>query len=387
MAKKKTTRRKAAAKKNSSSDKIDRVTVGCIDSAATKVHQRIQRKNKPDLVFPIRALSNVSYDPRKGYFELGRGRSTRTLTVNTVKTFAQTLKMMSLSKDMIQANDFATKRDAYYQSKNWGNAKFGSQEESDTVMDDIEAMFSLDGVSREQLRYYPEEHGGAVAGELVVLDRDPTSGEELEIDCTKFGTGAYTIPHSVEHLKFRTKAKLILAIETGGMFQRLQYHAYPQKAHCIIVSMGGVPTRATRRFIRRLSDDLKIPVYAFVDCDPYGISNIYRTLKVGSGNAAHINKFFCVPKARFLGVTPQDILDFKLQDATHPLKDIDIKRAKDALKNDPFFRKHKPWVKALEQLLKMKVRAEQQSLAKWGLNYVIDEYLPHKLKKTAGFLP
>ena len=67
------------------------------------------------------------------------------------------------------------------------------------------------------------------------------------------------------------------------MFQRLQSHKFWKKANCILVSMGGVPTRATRRFIRRLSDEAKIPVYAFVDCDPYGISNIYRTLKVGIG--------------------------------------------------------------------------------------------------------
>ena len=366
---------------------VDRTAVQCIDHAATVVHRQVVRRNKPELTFPVRALSNVRYDPRKGFFELGRGRSKRTLTVNTVKTFAQTLKMMALSKEMILADDFATKRDAYYQSKNWGQARFDSQVESDTVMDDMEAMFSLDGVSREQLRYYPEEHGGAVAGELIVVDRDPNTGREIEIDCSQFGTGAYTIPHSVEHLKFRTDARFVLAIETGGMFQRLQYHAYPRKNRCVIVSMGGVPTRATRRFVRRLSDELKIPVYAFVDCDPYGISNIYRTLKVGSGNAAHINKFFCVPKASFLGVTPQDVIDFRLEDATHPLKEIDIKRARDALKNDPFFQRHKPWTKAIEQMLAMKVRAEQQALAKWGLNFVIEEYLPRKLRDPKSFLP
>ena len=139
--------------------------------------------------------------------------------------------------------------------------------------------------------------------------------------------------------------------------------------------------------MRRLSDQCKLPVYAFVDCDPYGISNIYRTLKVGSGNAAHINKFFCVPRARYLGVTPQDIVDFKLEQATHPLKDVDVKRAKDALKNDPFFQAHKEWQKAIQQMLKMGVRAEQQALAKWGLNFVIDEYLPRKLKDPKKFLP
>ena len=243
-------------------------------------------------------------------------------------------------------------------------------------MDDIEAMFSIHGVSREQLRFIPDEHGGAVAGELIVYDTDLETGKTEKIDCTRFGSGAYSIPSLVEHLTFETKAKFVLCIETGGMFQRLQSHKFWKKAHCILVSMAGVPTRATRRFVRRLSDQCKMPVYAFVDCDPYGISNIYRTLKVGSGNAAHINQFFCVPQAHFLGVTPQDIIDYKLP--THPLKDVDIKRAKDALKNDPFFKQHKPWQKALNQLLKMGVRAEQQALARWGLNYVIEEYLPRE---------
>jgi len=67
----------------------------------------------------------------------------RTLTVGTVKTFAQTLKMMALSKELIETDDMATKREAYYISKNWGKAGFDEQPESDTIMDDIEAMFGV----------------------------------------------------------------------------------------------------------------------------------------------------------------------------------------------------------------------------------------------------
>ena len=363
----------------------DKNTVKAIVEVASSIENRIEARGKPEVTFPIRSLGNVHYDPKKGWFEIGKGKSIRTLTVNTAKTFAQTLKMMALSKELVETSDFATKRDAYYQSKNWGEAKFDDQSESDTVMDDIEAMFSVSGVSREQLRYIPDEHGGAVAGELIIYDQDLETGKTEKIDCTKFGSGAYTIPSLVEHLTFETKAKFILCIETGGMFQRLQSHKFWQKSHCILVSMAGVPTRATRRFVRRLSDQCDMPVYAFVDCDPYGISNIYRTLKVGSGNAAHINRFFCVPRATFLGVTPQDIEDYKLP--THALKDVDVKRAKDALKNDPFFKIHKPWAAAMEKLIRMGVRAEQQALARWGLNYVIDTYLPAKLKNTKAFLP
>ncbi|MCZ6783225.1 MAG: DNA topoisomerase IV subunit A [Proteobacteria bacterium] len=360
-------------------------TVKLIKATASDIHNEITKKRKPDLAFPIRSLGNVSYDRKKGYFEIGRQRKIRTLTVNTVKSFAQTLRMMGLSKELVETNDFATKRDAYYQSKNWEEARFDSQDESDTVMDDIEAMFSVQGLSRERLRFVPDEHGGAVAGRLVVLDPDLETGEIERIDCTRFGSGAYSIPSSVEQLSFETDAKFILAIETSGMFQRLQSHKFWQTADCILVAMAGVPTRACRRFIRKLSDECKLSVYAFVDCDPYGISNIYRTLKVGSGNAAHLSRFFCVPQARFLGVTPADIVDYELP--THPLQAVDVKRARDALKNDPFFRAQKPWQQAIQQLLEMGVRAEQQALAKWGLNYVIDEYLPAKLANTGAFLP
>ena len=169
------------------------------------------------------------------------------------------------------------------------------------------------------------------------------------------------------------------------MFQRLVKYDYWKKAKCILISMGGVPTRACRRFIRRLSEENKLAVFAFVDGDPYGYANIYRTLKVGSGNAAHLNRYFCVPQARYLGVTPQDIIDYELP--THPLKEVDIKRANDALKNDPFIKHHKAWQQALEQMLQLGQRVEQQAFAKHGLDFVVKKYLPEKLKNPKKFLP
>ncbi len=176
-----------------------------------------------------------------------------------------------------------------------------------------------------------------------------------------------------------------MAIETKGMFERLVEEDFYDKHHCILVSMGGVPSRACRRFIRRLADENKIPVYVFTDGDPYGYLNIYRMLRVGSGNAAHLNEYFCVPQAKFLGVTPEDILEYKLP--THPLKDVDRKRANDAIRNDPFVQHHKPWQEAIKKMLDMGVRVEQQALAKHGRAFVAKSYLPKKLKGTSSFLP
>lgn len=356
--------------------------LSAIKASAEDIHGKIMARKKPTMKLPVRSLSNVRYQPQRGYFEMKGQKKERTLTVNTVKTFAQTLRMVALSKELVENDDIATKREAYYVSKNWEEARFTEQPESDTVMDDVEAYF---GVNREQLGFIPEEKGGDVAGRLSVIDHDRDTGQMLRIDCTKFGSGAYSIPISVEQLQFETNADFILVIETAGMFQRLVKHNYWKQANCVLISMGGVPTRACRRFIRRLADFKKIPVYVFVDGDPYGITNIYRTLKVGSGNAAHLNEFFCVPQARFLGITPQDIIDYKLP--THPLKDVDIKRARDAIKNDPFIKHYREWIRAIEHMLKMGVRAEQQALAKHGLNYVIETYLPQKLAHPERFLP
>jgi len=353
-----------------------------IQDEAQRVYSRIRRKTKPQMSLPIRALSNVRYAARPGYFQLRGRKKVRTLTVGTVKTFAQTLKMLAMSSQLIRTAKHSTKREAYYQAYNWGDAAFGAQEESDAVMDDVEAML---GVNREQLHFRADEHGGEVAGELIVIDRDRRSGRAIEIDCAKFGSGAYSVPTVVEELRFRTKAKFILAIETKGMFERLVEEDFAHRHHCILISMGGVPSRACRRFIRRLSDARKLAVYVFTDGDPYGYFNIYRTLKVGSGNAAHLNEYFCVPQARFLGVTPEDIVKYDLP--THPLKEVDKKRAHDALKNDPFIRHHKAWQETIHKLLKMGVRVEQQALAKHGLEFVATKYLPAKLKHPGSFLP
>jgi DNA topoisomerase-6 subunit A len=353
-----------------------------IVAEAEQVAWHIRRRRKPQMKFPLRALANVRYHPRSGYFRLSGRQKVRTLTVGTVRTFAQTLKMLSMSLDLIRTGRHSTKREAYYQAYNWQQAAFAAQEESDTVMDDVEALLT---VNREQLHFRADEHGGEVAGELTVIDRDRRSRKRLEIDCNRFGSGAYSVPTVVEDLGFRTAAKFILAVETKGMFERLVEEDFPKGHHCILVSMGGVPSRACRRFIRRLADARGLAVYVFTDGDPYGYLNIYRTLKVGSGNAAHLNEFFCVPQARFLGVTPDDIVEYKLP--THPLKDVDRKRANDALKNDPFIRHHASWQQAITKMLQMGVRVEQQALAKHGLEFVARQYLPRKLKRIDKFLP
>ena len=66
-------------------------------------------------------------------------------------------------------------------------------------------------------------------------------------------------------------AKFILLVEKDAAFMRLAedrfYNSYP----CIILTAKGQPDVATRLFLRKLKMQLKLPVLALVDSDPYGL--------------------------------------------------------------------------------------------------------------------
>lgn len=353
-----------------------------IELATKKIYEDILKDNDPKIVLPSRALSNMTYDKKNGYLKQGKIVKERNLNLNTVKTFSQTMKLMAEILKLMNSNNSATKRELYYMAKAWKEAKFDEQTESDSLLSDIEGLLNT---TIEHLGIYPEEKGGSVSGKLIIEDLNRATGEKLKIDCSKFGSGSYSIPSSIWNLTFKkTNAKFILAIETAGAFQRLNNSGFHTRHNCILVSMGGVPTRSCRAFIRKLSDEQNIPVIVFTDGDPYGYGNIYRTLKAGSANAGHLNEIFSVPKAKYVGVTASDIKDYDLP--TTDLKPVDIKKINDLLSNDPFMNHYKAWQKELRLMLKLGQRVEQQAFALHSLDYV-EEYLIEKIIKKKKFLP
>ena len=73
-----------------------------IKEKADLVYKKILKKKAPELDLPLRSLSNVKYDEKEGYFQILGKKKERTLTVSTIKTYAQTLMMMGLSKQLIE---------------------------------------------------------------------------------------------------------------------------------------------------------------------------------------------------------------------------------------------------------------------------------------------
>jgi DNA topoisomerase-6 subunit A len=133
------------------------------------------------------------------------------------------------------------------------------------------------------------------------------------------------------------------------------------------VGASGVPSNAVRGWVKRIQDQLKVPIFFFGDLDAYTLQNIYRTLKAGSAASLIRNADFSAPDVKFLGVLPADVKKYDL--FAYDVKESDaqeqraLKKARDALENDPFFksRRNNGLAKILQWLLDNKKRCEQQA--------------------------
>jgi DNA topoisomerase-6 subunit A len=230
---------------------------------------------------------------------------------------------------------------------------------------------------REDFKLRPEEDGARVIGNLTVeeMTRNKT---KKKIHCQDdVGDSGYSIPYNVEPDKLSFKsldADYIIAIETGGMFDRLVENGFDTSNRAILIHLKGQPARSTRRFIKRLNEWKNIPVIVFTDCDPWSY-RIFASIAYGAIKTAHISEYLATPASQFLGVTPSDIKNYDLP--TDDLTKEDINALKSEL-SDPRF-KDQFWKGEIKLQLKIGKKSEQQALAKYGLDYVTENYLPEKL--------
>ena len=110
------------------------------------------------------------------------------------------------------------------------------------------------------------------------------------------------------------------------------------------------------------------------DGDPWSF-RIHASVAYGAIKTAHISEFLATPTAEFVGITASDIMNYELPtDALTP-RDIG---ALNAELSDPRFATEF-WRTEIKTMLQVNKKAEQQALAKYGLDYVTDTYLPEKL--------
>jgi DNA topoisomerase-6 subunit A len=368
---------KKAADSATLTDK-DKKTLGSIRGLADGVVQSAERGRPPHVEIPSRSLSNVRFNQSKRIIEMGTGTNRRELfNLNQAKSYMQTILVGSGCKQLIEQGKTTSIRGLFYLLKHTiegaHEETFDTQDECDPIIEDVEV--SLDAM-REELHLYAK-NAGAMVGPITLVD----SGDE--IDCSRMGSGGYSVPSIVEPeiVQFKkNSAKFILHVEKDTVWRRFNEDKFWKKYNCILTHGGGQPPRGVRRMLHRLHHELKLPVYCLLDNDPWGYY-IYSVLKQGSINLAYESRRMAIPAARFIGLRSSDYERCELKPSVQiKLNDQDIKRARQ-IAQYPWFAHKKPWQKEIEMMLKNGFKLEVEALISKDISYVTEQYVPSRLEE------
>ena len=349
-------------------------------AVAEAIYYDIEKGNIPEMKLPVRTKRNIRFDKKAGVWKYGRSMSQRSAKkLSEAYMLLRTLYTSEFIEGMIRSNKSSTLREMYYISEGWDKAKFSSQDESNKLIEDIEIITKC---MREDFKLRPEEDGARIIGNLT-LEETNRKGQKKRINCRDdVGDAGYSIPYNVEKEKVKlldSDADFIIAIETGGMFDRLVENGFDEDYRAVLLHLKGQPARSTRRIIKRMNEEQKLPVVVFTDGDPWSF-RIFASVAYGAIKTAHISEYLATPTTEFIGITASDILNYKLP--TDKLSSQDVAALKSEL-SDPRF-KTRFWKDEIELMLEINKKAEQQALAKYGLDYVTSTYLPEKLQEI-GF--
>jgi len=354
--------------------------------------KQILAGENPTLIIPKRTLSNTVYDESRKLLLLGDQKLRRSfLDSREAKKFMQTSLMASIIYEALASNEYPTIRDLFYRGKHTIRYRgmggkvleentWDEQKESDSVIRDIEVFINM---LREEMLILSKEKG-KVVGEMRIR-----SGDDV-IDLSKMGHGAYAIEPTPDFIEFiETNAEFVLIVEKDAVFQQLHRAGFWRKYKALLITSAGQPDRATRRFVRRLNDELNLPIYIITDADPYGWY-IYSVFKIGSITLSYESERLATPSAKFLGVSMVDIFGSKelgkkpylseneRKNYIIKAKDRDVKRAKE-LMNYKWFQTPR-WKYEVNEFLQRRSKLEIEALTSKGLKFLMDTYIPEKIQ-------
>src|SRR5436190_1669681 len=203
------------AKKPRKPTAVEKKLVGVADLVIAAAEKR----KDPTIAIPVRSLSNVNFNERKGLIEMGKRKQARSFfNVAMAKKFMQTVLVADALSELQRANLTTSLREIYYRTKHTikdsHENTLDTQDESDPLIEDLEVTLTA---LREEL-HVRAENAGSIVGPVVFVD----DGDR--VDCTRLGKGGYSVPSIVEpeYLQIaRCTADFVLLVEKGTQWNRL----------------------------------------------------------------------------------------------------------------------------------------------------------------------
>lgn len=334
------------------------------------IYDQITNREFPWIMMQSRSMDNIIYDSEIKQYVLGDKMVRRhSRNIAHIRPFTQFVWTAWFARELLKLRKTSTLREVYYSARGQRDIEFKNQTESDNIITDLETALNR---PREDFNVYPEERS-AIFGDLTIEYTVP-GYEGKRMNLTEHPDGVMIGPALTSSEFIETSADKVLVIEKGAMFTRLVEERAHERFNALLIHTAGQSPRSTRTIIQRLCRDKKMPVYIFTDGDPWGI-HIAMVIISGSINAAHL-RGLATPEAKWIGVWATDIINYDLP--TENLTDFDLKRLKE-LKEDPRYREEL-WQREINTFMKIGKKAELEAFSRYGLTYIVDEYLPAKLE-------
>ena len=354
----------------------------------------LEQARRPVLSAVKCSLDNSSYNAKQGYLIPLSKRIQSELNVSSIQKLSRTVFILEILLNNLKSGAVNTKRELYYISKGliksdkfYKPLDFDEQVDCDSIVDFICDMLE---VYREEMNCFANDRGGQTYSQHLVVTEFLPDGTKAVVDLSSLGTTPFQPKNKPQQFKVQKKGslKFALIVESEGTANTLVSNGITKRHPCVVIGAQGVPSNAVRGWCKTLQDQLDIPLYFYGDLDAYTLQNIFRTLKAGSAASLIRNSDFSAPQVKFLGLLPEDIKEHDLHcysvSTNDPSEMRSLKKAKDALQNDPFFRdkKNKLLAKILKWLIKEKKRCEQQSVFSIDPKNpkVLEEFLIKKIK-------
>ncbi|MHA2334951.1 MAG: hypothetical protein ACXAEU_23180, partial [Candidatus Hodarchaeales archaeon] len=280
------------------------------------------------------------------------------------ESVVQLAGVMKLIDKILKEDAHVTKRDFFYQDVNL----FNDQRVSDSMIEDLGAMLQC---TRSSLNVHASAKG-KVIGRMSFKEAGDL------IDCRK-GIGGHAITPMIDKISdLESDAEFVLVIEKDAAFQRLAEDKFFNYVPSIIITASGQPDLATRMFVKKIREDLELPILGLMDADPYGL-DILRVYTIGSKQMSLETSELAVVDIKWLGLLPSDLDKYNIpMNVRIPMNKTDMKRSEDLL-NEDFVKTRPEWKEQIEIMRDTQEKAEIQALASKDLRYLSYVYLPEKI--------
>ncbi|XP_062028984.1 DNA topoisomerase 6 subunit A-like [Rosa rugosa] len=329
----------------------------------------------PERGFPVpsRAESSQRFSDTLESWVLKRNREFKRKDTHDGEQYNITHALLTRIYKLCTKKKHMLLREIYY-----SNTKL--YKDVERVAEAVNDVCCMIGCTRNSLYVSAGEKGlvyGDISFKLGELDFDGRSG----------GSRGITIPSntsSISDIRSKDRLYFVIVVEKDTVFERLAEDGFCEKYHCIIITGKGMPGVDTRIFLHKISIELQLPVFALMDCNPYGL-RIYSVYRYGSKKMSYDRDNLTTPYIQLLGIRYSDIDKFKIPaELLEELTEKDKETAMRLMGRRHLKDYHHDLKSMIEENKKIQIEAlyydDLEYLAEVALPMMLDEKLTQLLK-------